>query len=127
MGRLAFICIGCGILGAHLAAQAAARTYFEERLLDRAPVVVRARFDADQSCFDVDVAAFLVKQKLRGEVDPAPEAVARMTLAYLATICFLDILGQLPEGTALATRFSAVVQVLVRVSRLKAVAIEPFR
>jgi hypothetical protein len=69
MGRLAFICIGCGILGAPLAAQAAARTYFEERLLDRAPVVVRARFDADQSCFDVDVAAFLVKQRLRGDVD----------------------------------------------------------
>ena len=38
------------------------RRIFEERLLDRAPVIVRARFDADQSCFDVDVAAFKVKQ-----------------------------------------------------------------
>jgi hypothetical protein len=69
MGRLPFICVACGLLAAPLAAQSPAKTYFEERLLDRAPVVVRARFDADQSCFDVDVAAFTVKQRLRGEVD----------------------------------------------------------
>jgi hypothetical protein len=69
MGRFALVCIGCGILGAPFAAQVAAKTYFEERLLERAPVIVRARFDADQSCFDVDVAAFKVKQRLRGDVD----------------------------------------------------------
>jgi hypothetical protein len=56
------------------------------------------------------ISDFLATVPLLREVDPAPEAVARMTLAYLATICFLDILGQLPDGTALATRFSAVVQ-----------------
>jgi hypothetical protein len=44
------------------------------------------------------------------EVDPDPDAVGRMTLAYLGTICLLDILGHLPEGTALADRFSAIVQ-----------------
>jgi hypothetical protein len=56
------------------------------------------------------ISDFLATVPLLREVDPAPEAVARMTLAYLATICFLDILGQLPDGTALADRFSAVVQ-----------------
>jgi hypothetical protein len=44
------------------------------------------------------------------EVDPDPDAVGRMTLAYLGTVCLLDILGHLPDGTALADRFSAVVQ-----------------
>ncbi|HEX8111486.1 MAG TPA: AAA family ATPase, partial [Kofleriaceae bacterium] len=53
---------------------------------------------------------FLATIPLLREVDPAPEAVARMTLACLATICYLDILGQLAEGTALADRLSAVVR-----------------
>ncbi|HEX3483296.1 MAG TPA: protein kinase [Kofleriaceae bacterium] len=44
------------------------------------------------------------------EVDPAPEAAGRMTLAYLGTVLCLDMLGQLPEATALADRFSAVLQ-----------------
>jgi tetratricopeptide (TPR) repeat protein len=42
------------------------------------------------------------------EVDPAPEAVGRMALVYLATTCILDALGSVAEGTAVAERFSRV-------------------
>jgi eukaryotic-like serine/threonine-protein kinase len=56
------------------------------------------------------IPELLATVPLLREVDPDPEAVGRMTLAYLGTVCYLDILGQLPEGTALADRFSAVVQ-----------------
>lgn len=49
--------------------QSASKTFFEEKLLDRAPVIVRAQFDVDQSCFDVDVAAFKVIRHLRGETE----------------------------------------------------------
>lgn len=69
MGRLLRIAIGWGLLPALLAAQSPSKTFFEERLLDRAPVIVRARFAADQSCFDVDVGAFNVTRRLRGEAD----------------------------------------------------------
>ena len=43
-------------------------------------------------------------------VDPAPEAMGRMALAYLTAICILDSLGQVPEGTSLEERFSAVLR-----------------
>jgi hypothetical protein len=41
-------------------------------------------------------------------VDPAPEAVGRMALLYIAAVCILDLLGRVPEGTTLAKRFSEV-------------------
>ena len=56
------------------------------------------------------ISDLLATVPLLREVDPDPQAVGRMTLAYLGTVCYLDILGQLPEGTGLADRFSAVVQ-----------------
>jgi eukaryotic-like serine/threonine-protein kinase len=52
----------------------------------------------------------LANAPLLREVEPAPAAVGRMTFAYLGTVCCIDILGQLPDGTALADRFSAVVR-----------------
>jgi hypothetical protein len=70
MGRLPCILLWCALLGAPIVGQDPSRTYFEERLLDRAPIIVRARFVADQSCFDVEVGAFQVKQSLRGETEP---------------------------------------------------------
>jgi hypothetical protein len=42
------------------------------------------------------------------EVEPAPEAVGRMTLAFLTGVCILDVLGRVTEGTALEERFLAV-------------------
>jgi len=39
------------------------------------------------------------------EVDPAPEAMGRTALLYLVTVCILDVLGQVPGGTAQADRF----------------------
>ena len=39
------------------------------------------------------------------EVDPAPEAVGRTALLYLVSVCILDLLGRVPEGTAVADRF----------------------
>jgi hypothetical protein len=68
MSRLFFTWIACG-LALPIPAHAQARTFFEERLLDQAPVIVRARYDGDQSCFDVDVAAFRVARRLHGEAD----------------------------------------------------------
>jgi tetratricopeptide (TPR) repeat protein len=44
------------------------------------------------------------------EVDPAPEAVERMALAFLSGCCMLDNLGRVPEATALEQRFFAVVR-----------------
>jgi hypothetical protein len=69
MGRLARIALSCALASSPAAPQSSTKSFFEERLLDRAPVVVRARFDADQSCFDVDVAAFKVIRQLRGDAD----------------------------------------------------------
>jgi hypothetical protein len=69
MGRPFFILITSAFVATALSAGAQTRTFFEERLLDRAPVIVRAKYDADQSCFDVDVAAFKVTHRLRGDVD----------------------------------------------------------
>jgi len=43
--------------------------------------------------------------RLLREVDPAPEAMGRMALAFLGGICTLDVIGQVPEGTALEDRF----------------------
>jgi len=43
-------------------------------------------------------------------VDPAPEAVGKMALLFLAGIYILDAFGQIPEGTALGERFSTVVR-----------------
>ncbi|HEX3478549.1 MAG TPA: protein kinase [Kofleriaceae bacterium] len=43
------------------------------------------------------------------EVNPAPEAMGRMALAYLTGISILDSSGQVPVGTALEERFFAVV------------------
>ncbi len=51
---------------------------------------------------------FLATIELLRKVTPAPEAVGRMTLNYLAAICILDALGRVPEGTALEERFSQV-------------------
>src|SRR5262245_35336450 len=68
MGWLLRTAICWGLLLSQLAAQSS-KTFFEERLLDRAPIIVRARYDTDQSCFDVDVAAFKVVTKLRGSPD----------------------------------------------------------
>jgi hypothetical protein len=44
------------------------------------------------------------------EVDPAPEAVGRMALAFLIGICILDGHGQVSEGTSLEARFFEVVR-----------------
>ncbi|HMG52820.1 MAG TPA: hypothetical protein VK601_05055, partial [Kofleriaceae bacterium] len=44
------------------------------------------------------------------EVEPAPEAISRMALAFLVAICVVDVLGRVPEGSALADRFTAVVR-----------------
>ena len=43
------------------------------------------------------------------EVDPAPEAVGRMALAFLVAVCILDVLGRIPEATALEQRFAEVI------------------
>jgi len=43
------------------------------------------------------------------EVEAAPESVGRMALTFLVGICILDVLGQVPEGTALEERFFAIV------------------
>jgi eukaryotic-like serine/threonine-protein kinase len=51
---------------------------------------------------------FLAAVGLLHGVDPAPEAMGRMALTYLGTVCLLDVLGRIPEGTALAQRFHAV-------------------
>ncbi|HSK00217.1 MAG TPA: protein kinase [Kofleriaceae bacterium] len=51
---------------------------------------------------------FLAAVGLLQEVDPSPEAMGRMALTYLGTVCILDVLGRIPEGTALAQRFRAV-------------------
>ncbi len=42
------------------------RSFFEERLLDRAPVIVRARYDRDSTFGDVQLTAFSVRRELRG-------------------------------------------------------------
>ncbi len=47
---------------------------------------------------------------LIAEVEPAPEAVGRMALTYLATTCILDVLGKVSDGTALADRFCQVLR-----------------
>jgi eukaryotic-like serine/threonine-protein kinase len=52
----------------------------------------------------------LVTLGLLREVDPAPEAVEKIALAFVAGVCILDILGQVPEGTALEERFLAIVR-----------------
>jgi eukaryotic-like serine/threonine-protein kinase len=43
-------------------------------------------------------------------VEPAPEAAARVSLSFLVAICILDVLGQVPQGSALARWFSAALQ-----------------
>jgi tetratricopeptide (TPR) repeat protein len=53
---------------------------------------------------------FLESLALLREVDPVPEAVGRMGLAFLVGICMLDALGKIPEATALEHRFFAVVR-----------------
>jgi eukaryotic-like serine/threonine-protein kinase len=42
-------------------------------------------------------------------VDPAPEAVGKMALAFVVGISILDVLGRVAEGTSLEPRFFAVV------------------
>jgi tetratricopeptide (TPR) repeat protein len=49
---------------------------------------------------------FLATVEMFREVDPAPEAVGRMALVYVAAICILDALGRVPDGTALEQRFA---------------------
>src|SRR6185436_11622684 len=44
------------------------------------------------------------------EVEPAPDAVARLAQPYLVAICILDALGHVSDGTALEARFFAVVR-----------------
>jgi hypothetical protein len=68
MGWLLRIAILWGLFLPQVPGQTS-KTFFEERLLDRAPIIVRAHYDADQSCFDVDVAAFRVVKRLKGESD----------------------------------------------------------
>jgi hypothetical protein len=46
------------------------------------------------------------------EVDPAPEAMERMALAFLSGLSMLDNLGRVPEATTLESRFFAVVRSL---------------
>jgi eukaryotic-like serine/threonine-protein kinase len=41
------------------------------------------------------------------DVEPRPEGIRRMSLAFMGTILALDVLGQLAEGNALTARFSA--------------------
>jgi hypothetical protein len=53
---------------------------------------------------------FLASIAMLRKVDPAPEAMARMALAYVAAISVLDTLGKVPEATALEDRFFAVVR-----------------
>ena len=36
------------------------------------------------------------------------EAVGRMALLYIASVCILDLIGRVPEGSTLADRFSEV-------------------
>jgi len=50
------------------------------------------------------------KIALLREVDPAPEAVGKMALVFVACIFNLDTLGRLLEGTALEDRFFAVLR-----------------
>jgi len=42
------------------------------------------------------------------DVDPAPEAVGKMALVFVAGVCILDAYGRIAEGTALEERFSAI-------------------
>jgi hypothetical protein len=42
------------------------------------------------------------------DIDPAPDAIGRLTFAFLASICILDNLGDIAEGTALEQRFQAI-------------------
>jgi eukaryotic-like serine/threonine-protein kinase len=44
------------------------------------------------------------------EVEPAPDAVERMTLALLNGVCMLDALGQVPDASALEERLDVVVR-----------------
>ncbi|HEX8114958.1 MAG TPA: AAA family ATPase, partial [Kofleriaceae bacterium] len=46
------------------------------------------------------------------EVDPDPEAMERMALAFLSGLSMLDNLGRVPEATTLESRFLAVVRAL---------------
>ncbi|HWO26398.1 MAG TPA: protein kinase [Kofleriaceae bacterium] len=43
------------------------------------------------------------------QVAPAPEALGRMALCFLAGICILDALGQVPQGISLEVQFFAVI------------------
>jgi eukaryotic-like serine/threonine-protein kinase len=56
------------------------------------------------------ISDFLAAVALLRGVDPAPDAVARMSLAFLSAVCILDVLGRVPEGTTLEQRFFAFVQ-----------------
>jgi eukaryotic-like serine/threonine-protein kinase len=44
------------------------------------------------------------------DLEPAPDAVGRITFALLASICILDNLGDIAEGTALEERFFAIIR-----------------
>ncbi len=56
------------------------------------------------------ISELLAGIALLREVDPAPEAVGRMALAFLTGVCILDNFGQVPEGTVLEQRFFEVVR-----------------
>ncbi len=56
------------------------------------------------------IGDFLASIALLREVDPAPEAMRRMSLAYVTGVSVLDTLGKVSEGTALEERHFAVVR-----------------
>ncbi|HEX7841277.1 MAG TPA: hypothetical protein VF469_27555, partial [Kofleriaceae bacterium] len=56
------------------------------------------------------ISDLLAAIALLRKVDPAPEAVGKMALTFLAATCILDTLGRVPEGTALDERFHAIVR-----------------
>ncbi len=52
----------------------------------------------------------LARIGLLREITPAPEAIGKMALVFVAAICILDAFGQIAEGTALENRFAAIVR-----------------
>jgi hypothetical protein len=57
----------------------------------------------------VGIEDLLATIALLRTVDPAPEAMGKMALVFVAGICILDSFGQIAEGNALEERFSGVV------------------
>jgi len=56
------------------------------------------------------IGDFLAAIALLREVDPVPEAMRRMSLAYVTGVSVLDTLGKVSEGTTLEERLFAVIR-----------------